>query len=194
MDCIYTVFDAQLFCNKEVRVGIVTEEEVQSKATPASLYDRDFFEWTAEQAKSLTERRFEHLDIDRLTEEILDMGNEQVAALESALTEALLHLLKLAYSPAKDPRNGWKNSVRKQRIAFEKRVKRSPSLKSKIDGLFDEAWSDARELAIGDLEEYGEIVQMPDQCPFTLDQLRNKEFWPGEESSPTPPLTKGLGR
>jgi hypothetical protein len=175
-------------------MGIVTEEEVQSKSAPASLYDRDFCEWTAEQAKSLAEGRFENLDIDRLTEEILDMGNEQVAALESALTEALVHLLKLAYSPAKNPRNGWKNSVRKQRIAIEKRVKRSPSLKSKIDGLFDEAWIDARELAIGDMEEYGESVQLPDQCPFTLDQLRSKEFWPGEEVAPSPSATKGLGR
>ncbi|OGA33005.1 MAG: hypothetical protein A3G80_04390 [Betaproteobacteria bacterium RIFCSPLOWO2_12_FULL_62_13b] len=175
-------------------MGIAAEQNHQSNQTTGSLYERDFCAWAEEQVRLLAERRFDYLDLDHLTEEIRDMGNEQVFALESALIQALVHLTKLAYSPAKDPRSAWKTSVTKHRVVVERLIRRNPSLKSKIDGLFADAWGDARKIARAEMEQYGEVVERPEQCPFNLAQLRSEEFWPVEGASATPSGTKGLGR
>ena len=175
-------------------MGITAEKGHPIANITAALYDRDFCAWTEEQVCLLAERRFENLDLDHLTEEIRDMGNEQVFALESALIQALVHLLKLACSAAKDPRGVWKVSVTKQRVVVERLIKRNPSLRSKIDELFTDVWGDARKIARAELEQFNEVVELPERCPFTLGQVRDDEFWPGEEAAPPPPGSEGADR
>lgn len=145
---------------------------------PATLYDTDFSAWASQQARLLTSGKTDALDLEHLAEEIHDMGNEQAFALESALRQALVHLLKLSVSTAEDPRAKWKSSVAKQRIEIEARLKRNPSLKSKVDELFTDAWQAARQLAKAELDAYGEQPTIPEVNPFSLDQVRSQEFSP----------------
>ena len=67
----------------------------------ASLYDRDFFAWTQDQA-ALLRAWPEHLrpngiDIENLVEEVESLGKSDRRAIESLLELVVLHFLKLEF-------------------------------------------------------------------------------------------------
>ena len=156
-------------------MGAVLEMPASQKSV---LHDQDFYSWAAEQARLLEKGDFEHLDIKNLVEEIEDMGRSEENGLQSAIEQALLHLAKLSFSPAETPRNGWRTSVVKQRVEIEKKLRKNPGLKSKVDNLFAEAWFDARTVAIAEMQEHGESPTVPNDNPFSLENVRDPGFWP----------------
>jgi hypothetical protein len=85
----------------------------------AELYDEDFLLWTQQQAKLLreaAERRVNFpLDWENLAEEIESLGKSQRSELRSRLMTIIEHLLKLEYSSAREPRNGWRETVGRTR-------------------------------------------------------------------------------
>ena len=90
------------------------------------LYDEDFYAWTQHQAAALRRLAAEHwngpLDLERLAEEVEDLGSERRDAVLSLLERLLLHLLKLEYSPGDRPRRGWLITVRNARAALHRRL------------------------------------------------------------------------
>ena len=64
-----------------------------------SLYEKDFFAWTQEQARLIKAKAFDKLDISHLFEEVEDMGNRHADEVESRLSVLLMHLLKWKYQP-----------------------------------------------------------------------------------------------
>ena len=160
-------------------MGAVLEMPASQKSV---LHDQDFYSWAAEQARLLEKGDFEHLDIKNLVEEIEDMGRSEENGLQSAIEQALLHLTKLSFSPAEAPRNGWRTSVVKQRVEIEKKLRKNPGLKSKVDNLFAEAWFDARTVAIAEMQEYGESPTVPKDNPFSLENVRDPGFWPAAQN------------
>lgn len=143
----------------------------------ASLHD-DFYSWAKEQAALLKNGQANLLDYKNLAEELDDMGTSQESALESAIREALLYLLKLKYSPAEEPRNGWLISVSKQRTQIESVIRKNPGLKSKFDLIYNDAWIDARKLAIFACRVHNEHPNIPVNSPFSLGEVRNEDFFP----------------
>src|SRR3954470_5735337 len=73
-----------------------------------SLYDRDFFLWTQEQAEALRRAAREGsnlpLDWENLAEEIESLGRSFKNSLQSRIAQIIIHLWKLACSPATEPR------------------------------------------------------------------------------------------
>jgi hypothetical protein len=67
----------------------------------SQTYETDFLRWTQEQSALLRAGKWAELDQEHIAEELDDMGREQQLALQSLLRQILLHLLKLAYSPAR---------------------------------------------------------------------------------------------
>lgn len=60
------------------------------------------------------------------------MGRSEESALESQLERVLAHLLEWAYQP--NPRNGgWEASIENGRYLIARRLKKSPSLKHKLN-------------------------------------------------------------
>jgi hypothetical protein len=150
-----------------------------------SLYRSDFHAWARDQAERL--RRLAELrpnagvDFENLIEEVESMGNEQEHAVDSALTRIIEHLLKLQVSPAVEPRPGWRLTVRNQRRDLAKRLRRNPSLAARLDDFLPGAWTDGRALAVGALGDFGEAdsaAGIPADCPYSLDQLRDPDWWP----------------
>jgi hypothetical protein len=154
-----------------------------------SLYERDYYSWTQEQAKLLKSRSLQGLDLANLIEEVEDMGKGQASALESAIEQALIHLAKLAYSPSPAPRAQWETSVVKQRVAMSKVLKRNPGLQSKIEEMFHDSWEGARLIASSELAEYNEFPNIPAQCPFSLSQTRDVSYMPKLPSAMVKPTT-----
>ena len=64
-----------------------------------ATYETDFYLWTQQQADLLRQGQFSELDTVHLVEEIEDMGNSNRFALESYLSNVIMHLLKWEYQP-----------------------------------------------------------------------------------------------
>ena len=144
-------------------------------------YDDDFYAWTQEQARLLREAARERLntpiDFENLAEEIETVGRSEVKALSSALMRVIEHLLKLEHSPAWEPRAGWRTSVLNHRIEAIEELEASPSLRRRLD--LDRAHRHARRLASDGLARDGLAGhELPPDCPYTLDQLLDEDWWP----------------
>ena len=156
----------------------MAEIVVDQRAESASLYERDFYAWSQRQAAMLRAGHLTGVDLEHLAEEIEDMGREQRRAVRSQLRHLLVHLLKLRFSPATDPRAGWIDEIHHARAEVEDRLADSPSLASHLAGLFVEAWPRARRRAISQMEAHGELPPVPEDCPFTLEQALDDDYWP----------------
>jgi hypothetical protein len=66
------------------------------------------------------------------------------------------HLVKLERSPALDPRNSWRRSIRLSRIRAHRVLNDNPSLKRELRRLARQATEDGIELAIAELDEHQE--------------------------------------
>lgn len=144
-------------------------------------YDTDFLAWTEEQARLLREAARERIntpiDWENVAEEIESMGRSELRAVESALVRVIEHLLKLEYSPAADPRGDWKVSVLEHRDRVTRDLSVSPSLRGRIDtaGIY----KSGRKIAALGLERDGmRLNELPPDCPYSLDQLLDEDWWP----------------
>jgi hypothetical protein len=155
-----------------------------------TLYDQDFVAWTQEQAAAL--RAAAHsgtnqaLDWANLAEEVEDLGKSVRRELRNQTTRIMHHLLKLQHSPATEPRRGWRNSAREARTQIAALLRENPSLQSDLARLVAEELPDAINLAIADLDDYGELnsvnrVQLVG-ASYSADQILGDWFPP--EPSP----------
>ncbi len=87
------------------------------------LYETDFYAWTEDQAaalRSLLQQRWNGpLDLANLAEEVEDLGKAERNAVRSQVRRIIEHCLKLEYSPASDPRSGWRVSIDDARDQIE---------------------------------------------------------------------------
>ncbi|GAB6043229.1 DUF29 domain-containing protein [Endothiovibrio diazotrophicus] len=144
-----------------------------------STYQNDFLLWTERQAALLRAGRLTELDFENILEEIEDMGREQKMALQSLLRMILVHLLKLELSPATEPQAKWAEELLEFRAQAENRIEDTPSLKHYIDELFAKAWPQARRIAQKSFELHHEKVTIPAECPYTLEQVLDSDYFPG---------------
>lgn len=144
-------------------------------------YDEDVYLWSVEQAAALRQAAASGtnlpVDWENVAEEIESVGRSELRALESALTRVIEHLLKLEWSPASDPRAGWGDSVSEHRNRARREIKGSPSLRGRLD--LPDVYLDARFQAARGLSRDGLAESaLPSDCPWTLDQLLDRDFWP----------------
>jgi hypothetical protein len=148
------------------------------EAAGGRLYEDDFYAWTREQAGLLRAGRIGALDLDHLIETILEAGDMQREAALSNARVVIEHLLKLAHSPARDPRNGWRATVREHRARLELGL--TPTLRQAVQDELPRVYAIARRNADGALRDHGEPAaadSLPALCPYTLDQLTT-DWWP----------------
>lgn len=151
-----------------------------------ALYERDFYSWAFNQAKLLRQGRFEQLDLGHLVEELEDLGNRHYDQLESRLIQLIAHLLKWQVQYWKQT-NSWRATIRVQRTAIAKLLRRNPGLKSRLDEAMEESWLEARDLAIAETDLPDE--QFPDFCPFSFEQVMCEDFWPNSQMEKEGSLT-----
>lgn len=138
-------------------------------------YETDFYGWALEQTRLLQSRQFDKVDVEHLIEEVESMGKAERNELRNRLTVLLMHLLKWQYEPNRRG-SSWVNTIREQRRAIPRHIKDNPSLKSSLDALLQEAYSNAVEDAA---DETGLPIQtFPEICPWDYESFMDKEFWP----------------
>ncbi len=140
------------------------------------LYEEDFYAWTREQAAALrglaAARVNLPLDLEHLAEEVEDLGSERREAVRSQLRRILEHRLKLAFSPARDPRAGWMDTIDDAIAEIEGRL--TPSLRRDVERQLPRLFEAARRKATRALLAHGEReagARLPTMCPWTLDEL-----------------------
>ena len=129
-----------------------------------TLYETDTVAWSEHQAAALRAAALggsnQRLDWDNLAEEIEDLAKSLRRRLRSQIARIIHHQVKLEYSPAIEPRNGWRRTIRLARADIARILEDSPSLRREIPRLTEKETAGAVQLAILDLEEHSEIDQM----------------------------------
>ena len=143
-----------------------------SQALSELTYEKDYHQWTIEQAKALRElvnthqelKHLENLDWDNIIEEIEALGRSEYSAVVSLLMRQIEHRLKIDYVRLPECRNKWKSEV----LAFKKNLKAkyAPSMKPKLEQKFSEIYQDAVEIVEAEYE-----ISLPKQCPYSLEEL-----------------------
>ena len=140
-----------------------------------TTYDTDFYLWTQQQAALLRQGQLQAVDVANLAEEIESMGKSDRRTIESFLFVILTHLLKWRFQPTRRGKS-WRLSISNGRREIARLLRDSPSLKPQLSELATEEYRGARQQAA---DETGlPLSTFPDQCPFTVEQLLDVEYWP----------------
>jgi uncharacterized protein DUF29 len=142
----------------------------------SDLYETDILAWSEEQAARL--RRLaasERLndaspDWPNIIEEIESVGREQLHAVESLLTQALVHMLKAEAWPQSLAAPGWRAEAIRFRGDAADRF--APSMRQRIDlaRLYRRALRSMPQTIDGQPP-----LPVPAECPVTLDALLSEE-------------------
>jgi hypothetical protein len=147
----------------------------------ASLYERDFFAWTLEQAAALRRvaRQAANLPLDweNLAGEIESSGKRDRREVAMLLQRLVEHLLKYAASPTDEPHRKWRKEIREFRRQLEGLLRDSPSLQARVPEMLPEAagyaWQDVEE----NLRDHGEydralpVLMKFREAPLTPDEI-----------------------
>ena len=139
----------------------------------STLYDTDYNQWVEQTTRQLREGHFDRVDWDNLIEEIEDTGKSQRRALESLLTRLLEHLLKLSYWEGEKERSGnhWASEIVNFRYQIHKRLKESPSLKSKLESIYTEVFPVA-------IKSVSKLFSLPPDAHISLEQALDDDWFP----------------
>lgn len=140
---------------------------------PTDLYETDFYAWTRQQADALralaSVRSNLPLDLERLAEEVEDMGLSEFRRVRSLLELAVAHLASIATEPGAPAVRHWRGEAR----IFLRDASRdlTPTLRRKVAEVWPEIWSDGIERAAIKLDvEVRALPSLPTAPPFGLEE------------------------
>jgi hypothetical protein len=142
---------------------------------PVSLYEKDFYAWTQEQARLIKEKALDKLDLTHLFEEIESMGAKERSKLKNRLAQLLTHLLKWKYHSAWQCIS-WQNTIYDQREELQELLKDNPSLNAKLDEFFPRSYTKAVREAVSETGLDDSFY--PKQCEWTMAQTLADDFFP----------------
>jgi hypothetical protein len=153
----------------------VTANLQRKNPNGSSLYDRDIIAWAHEQARLLREGRLDRLDIEHIAEEIEDVGKSEQRELANRMSALLAHLLKWQYQPERRG-SSWQRTIRDQRNAIARRLRRTPSLVRSLSDAdwWADAWGDGVAAA---MKESG-LQNLPEDCPWAVAQILDPDWLP----------------
>jgi hypothetical protein len=144
-------------------------------------YDDDFFAWTQHQGMVLrtmavADNRF---DRENVAEEIEDLGRSERDAVRSQIRRIIEHFLKLACSPAQQPRFDWMASIVEARATLGDKI--SATLRRDVENMLSKLYEDGRDRAELGLRSHGEMQaadNLPRECPYTIGDILRRGWYP----------------
>ena len=162
--------------------------------SPAGLYEADFVRWTEHQSRALRDAARSGvnlpLDWEHLAEEIESLSRSQRRELRSRISVIIEHLLKLEYSPARDPRGAWMDTIARERSEIELLIEDSPSLRGEaarmIEGETKRAIRNASRALIRHGEGLPEAIAKLSATTYAEEQVLG-DWFPADPSPASPP-------
>lgn len=138
------------------------------------LYEIDDSLWLEETIKLLKEKNFNELDLENLIEELESLARRDKLAMSSLLEQIIRHLLLLEYWDSEYERSyrHWQSEVVSFRNQINKRI--TTNLYNYLSENMTEIYDDARLY----VTKKSGLDTFPDSCPYNLDQLFNKHWFP----------------
>src|SRR4051812_40838562 len=144
--------------------------------TEDSLYERDFYAWTQDQAEKLRARAHNDIDWENAAEEIESLGRSDKREIKSRLEILLRHLLKWEFQPEKR-KSGWYSTIVEQREQLASLVGESPSLRDMPRQEMAKMYRLARLKA---RDETGlSLGSFPELCRYSIEQVLDDGYFPG---------------
>jgi hypothetical protein len=143
----------------------------------SEVYNQDFYAWAMQNAQLLRQGRLSEIDIEHIAEELESMGKSERRELINRLSVLLAHLLKWLFQPELRS-NSWKYTIEEQRRAVADVLEDSPSLRHELEDRLIKAYANA--LLQGARETGMDKTHFPELCPFSLEQILDKDFWPAK--------------
>jgi Domain of unknown function DUF29 len=142
---------------------------------PHRLYHQDFYAWALRSAKLLRQGKFKEIDVEHIAEEIESMGKSDKRELMSRFIVLMAHLLKWQFQPERRG-NSWRRTIVTQRTKIPLVLVDSPSLNHELAETLGKAY----EAAVSDAAAETQLSKdtFPDQCPYSLEQCLDQEFFP----------------
>lgn len=147
------------------------------------LYRKDYYAWSRRQAAELrrlkNERANTRLDLENLAEEVECLGRSDLRRVRSQLRRIMEHLLKLRYSPAIEPRDGWLDSVLDARLDIDDYL--TPAMRPEIEAGLPADYAKARVKAEQALQRHGEeeaASLLPADLPYSMAELLDPAWLP----------------
>lgn len=141
-----------------------------------NTYQTDFHRWIEEQAALLKTGQLDRLDIGPLIEELESMGARERRELINRLALLLVHLLKWQYQPEHQCVS-WRLTINEQRRQLALILEDSPSLNARMPEFLARAYQNGVRAA---LDETGFLKSpFPENCPYSLGQILDENYWPG---------------
>ncbi len=140
-------------------------------------YETDIVAWANQQAWLVRNKKFDLLDLEHIAEEIEDVGKSEQRELANRMAVLLQHLLKWQYQPARQG-TSWRLTIKHQREKVKRRLKNTPSLKQCLQD--EDWWADAWNDALDETEKETGIAieKMPENCPWTIEQILADDWFP----------------
>lgn len=151
----------------------------ETKALTPNLYETDFYAWTQQQANLLRQHHWSQLDLVNLIEEIESLGKQQRQELRNRLSLLIGHLLKWEYQPQRRSRS-WLATIRIQRLDIAELLEENPSLQPYLEEALQRAYIKGVALAIKETNLPEQTL--PVDCAYTLKDILDDSFYPGEMS------------
>lgn len=138
------------------------------------LYEIDDSQWLEETVKILKNKQFNDLDLDNLIEELEDLGREKKNAVASLLEQVIRHLLLLQYWTEEKEYNSthWQGEIYTFRVQLRRKL--TTNLRNYLEAELNNIYQDA--LGFVKIKTQNK-VQFPSECPYTLKQLLDKEWY-----------------
>jgi len=155
--------------------------------TLALEYEQDFHSWIEKQIHLLKTGQIHELDREHLIEELEGMANRDRNELVSHLKILIAHLLKwqfqlnqLSERWIEFTGKNWKSTIIEQRSEISDQLESIPSLKNRLEESVAKAYPKAVALAVDETGLSGKTF--PQQCPYSIEQLLDKTFYPTSNS------------
>ena len=139
-----------------------------------TLYKKEYDQWLEETVKILKNRQLDQLDYDNLIEELETLGRSEKNAVKSLLLQVIIHLLLLQFWTEEKERNSnhWSAEIITFRVQLEDRL--TTNLRNYLRSELDKVYQNACLI----VNKKAGLTNLPDRCPYSLEELLHKDWFP----------------
>ena len=137
-------------------------------------YEEDFYGWIFGTIELLKAKKFDELDVDKLVDELKSLSEDKSQLLNDSLYRLIAYLLQWQYQKESRGRI-LEDYIQELRKRVKKLLLESPCLET--IGVFLEDAYEYSVLLIKQ-ESYIETSLIPQECPYTFEQIMDDQFYP----------------